>query len=106
TQTQTQTQAQAPAQPETPPAAPAADGAWLVQLAALRSEEEAVATWSRVAAANPSLSGRPRDIQRADLGDRGVYYRLRAGGFASKESADAFCGGLQQAGQDCIVVAR
>lgn len=91
------------------PAAPAADGggSWLVQIAALRSEEEARATWSRVSAAHPELM-RPAsmDIQRADLGERGVFFRLRAASFSAKEDADEFCARLKRAGQDCIVVAR
>ncbi len=94
-------------QTQTPTATATGGGAWLVQLAALRSEEEARATWSRVASAHSALLGpASMDIQRADLGDRGVYYRVRAAGFAAKEGADDLCARLKQAGQDCIVVAR
>lgn len=91
--------------------APAADvaqptgGAWLVQLAALRSEEEARATWSRVQGSTGGmLSGLSPDIQRADLGEKGVYYRLRVPGFATKGAADSFCAQLKAQGQDCLIV--
>ena len=43
-------------------------------------------------------------IQRADLGDRGVFYRLRVGPVASKNGADSLCGKLKQAGlKSCFV---
>lgn len=106
----------APIQPEpepepAPPPAPAAQvttgGAWLVQIAALRSEDEANATWRRVSGAHSGLMSQVSlDLQRADLGDRGIYYRVRASSFATKAAAEDFCGALKQEGQDCIVVAR
>jgi hypothetical protein len=46
------------------------------------------------------------DVQRADLGSRGVYHRVRAGYFADRDSAARFCDRVRQMGQDCIVAAR
>ncbi len=97
----------APAPAAQQPVQTATGGAWLVQLAALRTEDEARATWSRIASAHPAiLSGASMDIQRADLGERGIYYRVRAAAFSTKPAAEDFCSRLKQAGQDCIVVGR
>jgi hypothetical protein len=46
------------------------------------------------------------DVERADLGARGVYHRVRAGYFADRENAALFCERIRQMGQDCIVAAR
>lgn len=104
----------APAQPEPQPqpqpeAATAAGAAqpFLAQIAAFRSEADALADWARFSRAYPELSaGKNADIQRADLGDRGIYYRLRINGFATREAANAFCGALQTRGQACLVARR
>ena len=44
--------------------------------------------------------------QRADLGERGIYYRLRINGFASREAANEYCQTLQSRGQACLVARR
>ena len=81
------------------------DGAYLVQIAALRSEEAAESQWKRVTASAPELyHGATKMIQRADLGSEGVFYRLRVGAFADRSEASAFCDAVKEAGANCIVV--
>jgi hypothetical protein len=46
------------------------------------------------------------DVERADLGQRGVYFRVRAGYFADRANATLFCDRIRQMGQDCIPIAR
>jgi cell division septation protein DedD len=83
----------------------AANGAFLVQIAALRSEEAAESQWKRVTASAPELyHGATKFIQRADLGPDGVFFRLRAGAFADRAEATAFCDAIKEAGANCIVV--
>jgi cell division protein FtsN len=83
------------------------DGAFLVQIAAFRSEDQALAAWGRLAGKlGQATSALKADVQRADLGAKGVYYRLRAASFADRAGAAAFCDQLKQSGQDCIVVHR
>ena len=83
----------------------AAEGAYLVQIAALRSEEAAESQWKRVTASAPELyHGATKMIQRADLGSEGVFYRLRVGAFADRSEASAFCDAVKEAGANCIVV--
>ena len=82
-----------------------ADGAYLVQIAALRSEEAAESQWKRVTASAPELYHcATKMIQRADLGSEGVFYRLRVGAFADRSDASAFCDAVKEAGANCIVV--
>jgi cell division protein FtsN len=42
-------------------------------------------------------------IKRADLGDKGVYYRAMVGPFTSSDEASQFCGSLKTAGGQCVV---
>ncbi|PHS27978.1 MAG: hypothetical protein COA84_02990 [Robiginitomaculum sp.] len=86
---------------------PVADGAFLVQIAAFRSEDQALAAWGRLAGKlGQATSALKADVQRADLGAKGVYYRLRAASFVDRAGAAAFCDQLKKSGQDCIVVHR
>lgn len=83
------------------------DGPYLAQLAALQSEAGASSAWARLSSRAPGLFAAARlDVERADLGQRGVYYRVRAGYFADRPNATRFCERIRQMGQDCIVVSR
>ena len=44
------------------------------------------------------LGSRTPVIKRADLGEKGVYYRAMVGPFGSREEASQFCGSLKTAG--------
>ncbi|MCF6329072.1 MAG: SPOR domain-containing protein [Henriciella sp.] len=85
----------------------ASTGAYQVQLMAVRSEVAAQSAWSKVKSRSPDLfRGAKLNIQRADLGAKGVYFRLRIGSFETRETAKAFCTDVKAAGKDCIVVAK
>lgn len=91
------------------PAAPhfVGNGPYLAQLAALQSEAAVEQAWRRLSSRAPQLFASARlDVERADLGPRGVYYRVRAGYFADRDNAARFCDRIRQMGQDCIVAAR
>ena len=89
------------------PFAPQAQGAFLAQIAALRSRDAADEVWRAFSARVPDLAHDAHaQVQRADLGAQGIYYRLRVGFFDSHERAGAFCARVQAAGQDCMVVSR
>ena len=88
-------------------AAGALSGSHLVQVGAFRSEDEANGVWDRLTARLGTFTaGKTTDIERADLGDRGVYYRLRIGPFASRDAAVEYCEGLKERSQDCLVRAK
>jgi cell division protein FtsN len=42
-------------------------------------------------------------IKRADLGDKGVYYRAMVGPFGSSEEASQLCSSLKSAGGQCVI---
>lgn len=82
-------------------------GPYVAQLAALQSEAAVEPAWRRFSSRAPGLFASARlDVERADLGQRGVYYRVRAGYFPDRANATRFCERIRQMGQDCIAVAR
>lgn len=94
----------------TPSAAPAPSpsGEYVVQLAARKNEEQARGAYDALKAKYRSLLGRYQPlIQRADLGDRGVYYRVRVGPMSTADAASELCNQLKAAGlSDCLVRQR
>ncbi len=96
-----------PAKPVAAAAAPASAGAWVVQIMALREEAAAKTAWASMQKTHSSiLGGHALDIEKADLGDKGVFYRVRAAGFDTKSAAQSACAQLKAAGQDCLVKSR
>lgn len=95
--------------PEPAPAAPAPAAAtggpgFRVQLASLPSESAAQSTATRLKQRFAAVIGSfPTEIQRADLGAKGVYYRVKVGPMSSSEEANRVCSQLKSAGGDCIV---
>jgi len=87
-------------------AAPAAQtGAFQVQLVSVLSEEAANAEWKRISGKNKDLLGTLSPaVTKADLGEKGIYYRLRAGPLADKAAADTLCTALAAQNVGCIVV--
>jgi cell division septation protein DedD len=80
-------------------------GQFLVQISAVRSEAAANDAWTRLTGQHPEIfGGASKLIERADLGAKGVFFRLRAGRFGTREGAAEFCTAYKQAGGDCIVV--
>ncbi|MFD1486913.1 SPOR domain-containing protein, partial [Ancylobacter vacuolatus] len=79
-------------------------GAYVVQIAAVRSEAEAQATW-RTAQSRYSdlLRNQPFSVKRADLGDKGIYYRAQVGNFSAREGAVSLCEALRAQGTTCMV---
>jgi len=99
----------APASPSPAGGAPvfAPNGAFLAQIASLKSADAAEAAWTRFSRRSPALFQNARkDVQQADLGERGVYFRVRAGYFASRADAAQFCGQVKALGQECLVVGK
>ena len=69
-------------------------GSYVVQVSSQRNEADAQASYKALQGKFPSVLGsRAPLIKRADLGDKGVYYRAMVGPFASSEEASP---GLRQ----------
>lgn len=99
--------AEAPAPAAAKPAKVAAKGAYVIQISALKDEKSAKTAWRSLQKRFPSvLSGHALDIEKADLGAKGTWYRVRAAGFASKDAAAGACAKLKASGQACMVKKR
>lgn len=86
---------------------PSSGGAYVVQLFALKDEAAAKASWTLLMKKHGDvLTGHARDIEKADLGAKGVWYRVRAAGFATRAAAIDACAKLKASGQDCMVKKR
>jgi SPOR domain len=87
----------------TKPAAAKAAGLRL-QLGSVRSEEAARQEWERIKRKNSDLLGSlSASPIRADLGDRGIYYRIQTGPVADPASAERICAELKQRSIGCII---
>ena len=83
-----------------PAAAPAAGGAYRLQLATSRSEAEAQALWKKVSQSQ-GLGGVGHDIERVEIGSFGTFYALRVGPFPDKAESLKVCNALKRSGIDC-----
>jgi hypothetical protein len=80
-------------------------GGLRLQLGAVHSESEARGEWERLKRKNQDLLGNLSAVAvRADLGDKGVYYRIQAGPVADPSTADRVCGELRQRHLACLIV--
>ncbi|KWV57384.1 hypothetical protein AS156_39415 [Bradyrhizobium macuxiense] len=88
----------------TAPTASVSSGGYLVQVSSQRNEADAQASYRVLQNKFPSVLGsHPAVIKRADLGEKGVYYRAMVGPFGSPEEASQLCGSLRSAGGQCVV---
>ncbi len=96
--------AAAPATPQ--PAAPASiESSFRIQIAAARTAEAAEQEWARLSRQHKDLLGDlDHWIIATDLGDKGVFHRLRAGPVKDRGAADALCGQLKQRNVGCLIV--
>jgi cell division septation protein DedD len=78
----------------------------VLQIGAYPSEALALEAWENFQAQHTAFaSGLIRRIQRADLGESGIWYRVRVGPYADDVSASASCESLIANGGSCFVVA-
>ena len=80
-----------------------ASGSWQVQLMSSPNKSAVESSWNTMIKKHDVLAGQPYEIERADLGAKGVYYRLRAGAFKNKADADRLCKDVKVTGGSCIV---
>jgi len=77
---------------------------YLVQLFSGKSETEARDQFIALQGKYQDLLGnRQPIIRRADLGERGVFYRVQVGPFATSELANQFCEELKNSGGKCVI---
>jgi hypothetical protein len=88
------------------PVSSGSGGRFAVQLTSQKSEQEARDAYSGLQRRFGSVLGSyPPSIQKADLGSRGIFYRVRVG-TNSREDAVRLCTTLKAQGGDCVVQAN
>jgi hypothetical protein len=94
-----------PAAKETPAAAPAKSvpaGPVRIQLASLRTPEAAKEEWGRLKREHPELLGRLTAVAvKADLGDKGTWYRVQTQVFDDAATAERLCADLKKQNVGC-----
>ena len=88
--------------------AAAAPTKYVVQVGSKKNQTDALASFADMQQKYPSLlaSYRPM-VQKADLGAKGVWYRLRIGPIPDKTAASKLCTQLKSQGlPDCLVMAQ
>jgi cell division septation protein DedD len=102
------------AKPKPKPVVAAADASpqaaaskYLVQIGSKQNQTEALATFADMQQKYPTLLANYRPmVQKADLGAKGVWYRLRIGPINDKATASKLCTQLKSQGMpDCLVMA-
>ena len=84
------------------PSAAAKHGPIRLQLGSLRSPDAARAEWARLKREQPELLGKLTAVAvKADLGEKGIYYRIEAGQFADAAAANRLCGELRRRNLGC-----
>lgn len=97
----------ASAAPATPATADQVKAGARIQIASLPTEDGAWAGWKDLQAKyKDQLNGLTPVVESADLGTKGIYYRVRVGPFADVAAATTRCDALKQAGLDCLVVTK
>ncbi len=78
---------------------------WKIQILSSRDKNSVEKAWLSMKAKNSDLlSNVPHEVVSADLGSRGVFYRLRVGSFADRKLADDLCSKLKSRKVDCFVI--
>ncbi len=82
-------------------AQPALEG-WMVQLSSQRDEASAWSAWDQLSQRHSELlGGRDAAVVRADLGGKGVFFRLRVHRLESRNEAERLCSRLKARGTAC-----
>ncbi len=77
---------------------------WTVQLVSQRGAASAWQNWSSIKSRHGSLlDGAEAAVVKADLGDQGIYFRLRVHKLDSKQEAASLCRSLKRKGTNCFV---
>ncbi len=76
-----------------------------LQLGSVRTADDAKAEWERLKREQGDLLGAlGLTVARADLGERGIFYRIQAGPVADAAAAERQCNELKRRGVGCILV--
>lgn len=92
------------------PSAPVRSGGsdHVVQVASVRSRAAAQDIWNKLSGtfSRDLGDGLYADIKQVDLGDKGIYYRLRVAGLSDKDDAQRLCDRFKAGKQACFVTKK
>lgn len=88
------------------PAAVTSGGGYRVRLVSVKSESETGHEWTRLQQHFPQLASLQMSVTRADLGEKGVWYRIHAGPLSDAQAASQLCAAItaKDKSQGCLVV--
>ena len=78
-------------------------GVWQLQLISTPNSSAVEKAWKSMIVKYPALKDQPHEVETADLGSKGVYYRLKAGSFVDRGDADKLCNSIKNSGGTCLV---
>jgi cell division septation protein DedD len=84
----------------------AATGKYRIQVAAVKSRDEASEVISKIQSQGGILAATPSAVDETTFGTMGTFYRVRLGPFANAQAAKAPCDQLKAQGFDCLVTAK
>ncbi len=88
------------------PAKPAKAGAFRIQVAAVKTRDEASAIVSKLQALGGAIAATPSAVDETTFGSMGKFFRVRLGPYASAAEAKAPCETLKASGLDCLVTGK
>tara|TARA_B100000315_G_scaffold256993_1_gene304429 strand:+ start:1693 stop:2664 length:972 start_codon:yes stop_codon:yes gene_type:complete len=95
----------APVKLVTPVTKPITKQSYQIQLAAVRNADAAKREWARLQKKYDSVLGPlSLNVERADLGKKGIFYRLRAGPVTDLAAAKSLCQSLAKLKVGCLVI--
>ena len=80
-----------------------ASGMWQIQLISSPNQSAIEKSWADLTKKYSQLQGLPHEIESADLGTKGTFYRLKAGTFTTRGEADKLCNSIKSSGGSCLV---
>jgi tetratricopeptide (TPR) repeat protein len=82
---------------------PAPISGWSVQIASASSESAAWTTWKNMQKRFKVLSDQSPVVMKADLGAKGIFYRVRIAGFEDQTGAQSACAKFKAKGVACFI---
>lgn len=78
-------------------------GVWQIQLISSPNAKAVEKAWVDLKGKYSALKGLPHEVETADLGSKGLFYRLKVGAFVDRGDADKLCNSIKNSGGTCLV---
>ncbi len=83
------------------------DSGYRVQLGSYRTQEDVLASWNLIKNKHgETLKGADMKVEKADLGTKGIFFRLQVGEFSSESDSRRICHELMEKNQGCFIVKK